>query len=162
MGELLSPPSLPRKVKSEIEDLGCLLCGSAGKESACKCGKPGFDLWVGKIPRKRERLPAPVFWPGELSPWGCKERLSLFTSVSLYIRLWDSDKESTCQCRRHKRHRFHPWLGRSPGKGDGNQLQYSCLGNPMDLGASLTVKGICFVGYMVIFLSGIFKFYLFN
>ena len=23
-------------------------------------------------------------------------------------------------------------LGRSPGEGNGNQLQYSCLGNPMD------------------------------
>ena len=25
--------------------------------------------------------------------------------------------------------------GRSPGKGNGNALQYSCLGNPMDRGA---------------------------
>ena len=25
-----------------------------------------------------------------------------------------------------------PGLGRSPGKGNGNPLQYSCLGNPMD------------------------------
>ena len=43
-----------------------------------------------------------------------------------------------------------PGLGRSPGKRDGNQLQYSSLGNPMDLGASLTVKRICSVGYVVI------------
>ena len=28
-----------------------------------------------------------------------------------------------------------PWLGRSPGKGNGNPLQCSCLGNPMDRGA---------------------------
>ena len=32
---------------------------------------------VGKIPWKRERLPTPVFWPGEFhglySPWGFKE-----------------------------------------------------------------------------------------
>ena len=27
-----------------------------------------------------------------------------------------------------------PRLGRSPGKGHGNPLQYSCLGNPMDRG----------------------------
>ncbi|XP_055285293.1 DNA mismatch repair protein Msh3 isoform X3 [Moschus berezovskii] len=27
---------------------------------------PGFDPWVGKIPWRRERLPTPVFWPGEL------------------------------------------------------------------------------------------------
>ena len=28
-----------------------------------------------------------------------------------------------------------PKLGRSPGGGNGNPLQYSCLGNPMDRGA---------------------------
>jgi len=28
-----------------------------------------------------------------------------------------------------------PGLGRSPGGGHGNQLQYSCLENPMDRGA---------------------------
>ena len=28
-----------------------------------------------------------------------------------------------------------PELGRSPGEGNGNPLQYSCLGNPMDRGA---------------------------
>ena len=28
-----------------------------------------------------------------------------------------------------------PELGRSPGKGNGNLLQYSCLENPMDRGA---------------------------
>ena len=30
-----------------------------------KCGRPGFDPWVGKIPWRRERLPTPGFWPGE-------------------------------------------------------------------------------------------------
>ena len=28
-----------------------------------------------------------------------------------------------------------PGLGRSPGEGNDNPLQYSCLGNPMDIGA---------------------------
>ena len=28
-----------------------------------------------------------------------------------------------------------PGLGRSPGGGNGNPFQYSCLGNPMDRGA---------------------------
>ena len=36
-----------------------------------------FGLFVGKIPWRRERLPTPVFWPGEFhglySPWGHKE-----------------------------------------------------------------------------------------
>ena len=51
-----------------------------------QCGRPGFDSWVGKIPWRRERIPTPVFWPGEFhglySTWGRKEsdtteRLSL-------------------------------------------------------------------------------------
>ena len=56
-------------------------------ETIClQCGRPGFDPWVGNIPWRRERLPTPVFWPGEFrglySPWGRKEsdtteRLSL-------------------------------------------------------------------------------------
>ena len=31
--------------------------------------------------------------------------------------------------------RLIPGSGRSPGGGNGNPLQYSCLGNPMDRGA---------------------------
>ena len=31
-----------------------------------------------------------------------------------------------------------PGLGRSPGGGNGNLLQYSCLGNPMNRGACLS------------------------
>ena len=36
-----------------------------------------------------------------------------------------------------------PWFGRSPGEGNGNLLQYSCLENPMDRGAwRATVHGV--------------------
>ena len=36
-----------------------------------------------------------------------------------------------------------PGLGRSPGKGNGNSIQYCCLGNPMDRGAwQTTVLGV--------------------
>ena len=36
-----------------------------------------------------------------------------------------------------------PGLGRSPGEGNGNPLQYSCLKNPMDRGAWwATVLGV--------------------
>ena len=30
-----------------------------------QCGRPEFNPWVGKIPWRKERLPTPVFWPGE-------------------------------------------------------------------------------------------------
>ena len=35
-----------------------------------------------------------------------------------------------------------PGLGSSPGEGNGNPLQYSCLENPMDGGAWATVHGV--------------------
>ena len=36
-----------------------------------------------------------------------------------------------------------PGSGRSPGEGNGNPLQYSCLENPMDVGAwGATVHGV--------------------
>ena len=40
-----------------------------------------------------------------------------------------------------------PGLGRSPERGNGNSLQYSCLGNPIDREAwQATVHGIARVG----------------
>jgi len=53
------------------------------KKKICQqCRRPRFDPWVGKIPRRREWLPTPVFLLGEFhgqrslveySPWSCKE-----------------------------------------------------------------------------------------
>ena len=41
-----------------------------------------------------------------------------------------------------------PSSGRSPGEGDGNPLQYSCLENPMDREAyQAMVHGVARVGY---------------
>ena len=42
--------------------------GASGKEPICQCRghrRCSFDLWVGKIPWKRERQPTPIFLPGE-------------------------------------------------------------------------------------------------
>ena len=44
-------------------------------------------------------------------------------------------KEPICQYRRQKGLGLILWLGRSPGVGNGNPLQYSCLENRMDQGA---------------------------
>ena len=38
--------------------------------SVClQCGRPGFDLWVRKIPWRRKWQPTPVFLPGESHGW---------------------------------------------------------------------------------------------
>ena len=45
---------------------------------------------------------------------------------------WLGGKESACNAGDVG---LIPGPGRSPGEGNGNPLQYSCLGNPMDRGA---------------------------
>ena len=53
---------------------------------------------------------------------------------------WLSSKESACNAGDLG---LTPGLGRSPGEGNGNPLQYSCLENPMDRGAWwATVHGV--------------------
>ena len=49
-------------------------------------------------------------------------------------------KESTCQCRRCRKHRFHPWVGKIPWRRKWQLTQYSCLENSM-------VNGDWQVGY---------------
>ena len=58
-----------------------------------------------------------------------------FTPPSWNLARWLSGKEFACHCRRHRRHRFDPWVVKTPWRRDGNPLQYSCLGNLMDRGA---------------------------
>ena len=56
--------------------------GASGQESTFQCRRHqrrGFDPWFGKIPWRRERLPTPVFWPGEFHEFAKSQtRLSDF------------------------------------------------------------------------------------
>ena len=88
--------------------------GARSEESAGQCRRhkrSRFDSWVRKLPWRRDRLPTPVFlgFPGGLD--GKESACNVGDLVSI------------------------PELGRSPGRGHGNPLQYSCLENPMDRGA---------------------------
>ena len=62
--------------------------------------------------------------------------------IEIYANIypwWLSDKESTSK----EDVGSVPGSGRCPGEGNGNPLQYSCLGNPMDKGACwLRVHGV--------------------
>ena len=56
---------------------------------------------------------------------------------------WLSGKESACNAEDTRDAGLNPGSERSPGEGNGNPLQYSCLGNPMDRGASwATAHGV--------------------
>ena len=125
-------------------------CGSAGKESACSVGDLGSISRLGRSPGVRKGYP--------LQYCGLENSMDCIVHGVTKSQTWLSD--------------FHftslpflgfpggsvvknppanagdvgssPGLGRSPGEGNGNPLQYSCLrGNLMDRGAwRATVHGV--------------------
>ena len=79
-----------------------------GFPGGLQCRSPQFDPWVGKISRRGDRLPTPVFlgFPGG-----------------------SAGKESACNVTHLG---LIPGLGRSPREGKGYPLQYPGLENSMD------------------------------
>ena len=69
--------------------------------------------------------------------------LQLTISICLHnnVSLPGGSAEKIClQC---KRYRFDPWVGKIPGKGNGNPVQYFCLENPMGREAwQVTIHGV--------------------
>ena len=74
----------------------------------------------------------------------CKLWRTLESTVQYPGKPWClSGKGSACRCTSARDMGSIPGLGRSSGEGNGNPLQYSCLGNPMDRGAWwATVHGV--------------------
>ena len=69
----------------------------------------------------------------------------LFGYIILGFTGGSAGKESVCNARDLG---LIPGLGRSPGEGNGNPLQYSCLENPMDRGAwRATTRGVSRVSH---------------
>ena len=54
-----------------------------------------------------------LFWPDSQVFWILKENKTL-VKLEEGLPRWCSSKESTCQCRRYKRHGFDPWVGKIP------------------------------------------------
>ena len=70
----------------------------------------------------------------------CTVHLTITKKVALGLPWWLSGKESAYNAGDRD---SVPGLGRSPGEGNGNPLQYPCLGNPMDRGDwRATVHGV--------------------
>ena len=113
--------------------------GSDGKASVYNAGDPGsipgledplekkmatyFHILAWKTPWTEE--------PGRIQSIGSQKSQTRLSSSSR-LPWWLSSKESACNAENLS---LVPGLGRSPGGGHGNPLQYSCLENPMDRGA---------------------------
>ena len=97
-----------------------------------------FALLLGKIKGSRRRGWQKMRWLGSITD-SMDMNFSKFREIGGFPGGSDG-KESACNA-------GHPGpilgSGRSPGQGNGNRLQYSCLGNPMDRGAWwATVHGV--------------------
>ena len=115
------------------------LTWGSGSQAGCpsSCPVTSVHRWVSLM-------------PFEELPRRCSYERNIFSlpavksSLVSYQLIWGdlcfvwgaSGKEPACQCRRGKRWGSVPRLGRCPGGGNGNPLQYSCLKNPIDRGAS--------------------------
>ena len=123
---------IPGSGRSTGEGIGYLLQHSWASlvaqlvKNPLQCGRPGFNPWFGKISWRREKLPTPVFWPGELhglcSPWGHKE--SGTTEQLSFSGFRDSSvgKESAYNPGDPS---LIPGLGKPGGEGIDYSLQYS-------------------------------------
>ena len=89
-----------------------------------QCGRHGLDSWVGKIPWRRAWQPTPVFLPGE-SQWTVAHQapLSMGFLGGAVVKNLPANTGNIDSI---------PDLGRSPGVGNGNPIQYSCLENSVD------------------------------
>ena len=100
--------------------------GSDSKESACSVGDLGSIPGLGRSPGGRHGNPLQYSClenpHGQRSLAGyygvtkSRTQLSNFHSLTqmLLKSWWLSGKEPACQCRRCKRCRFNPWVGRTP------------------------------------------------
>ena len=130
-------------------------CGSASKESTCNVGDLGLIPWLGRS--HGEGKGYPLQYSGlensmDSIVHGAAKSQTLVSDFHYAIKFSGlprklSGKESACNARNSG---SVPGPGRSPGEGNGNPVQYSCLENPMDRGAwQAIVHGAQRVGDLV-------------
>ena len=148
-----------------------LICGSNGKESACKIGAAAAAKSLQSCPTLCDPIdcnPPGYPVPGILqartlewvaipfsNAWKGKVKVKSLSHVRLFATLWTVAYQAS-SVHGIFQARVLEWVAisfisnagdlgsipgsrRSPGNGNGNLLQYSCLENPMDRGASLAI-----------------------
>ena len=93
------PSSIPGLGRSHSSILGLPLWLS-WQRIHLQCRRHGFNPWVGKIPWRKERLPTPVFWPGEFhgvdSPWSSPGWNIAMISLSLLQGIFPNQGPNPC------------------------------------------------------------------
>ena len=101
----------------------------------CLSSRDNFFMWLMlrikgnnvKVVKEKSN----ICWDGKLSVLKSMSFLILLSCMCIQgFPGGASGKEPDCQCRRHKRLGFDPWVGKIPWGGHGSPLQCSCLENP--------------------------------
>ena len=97
---------------------------------------PSRQTVSNRLQTRGERIYLNTFSNHSFWEWLPARKKNIGSKKKKGFPMWFSGKESACQCR-IRRCGFDPWQGaggwgeRSPAVGNGNTLQYSCLGNSM-------------------------------
>ena len=111
-----------------------LSSGTSGKECVGQCWRHKrrrFDPCIGKVPRRRAWQSTPVFLPGESH--GQRSLVGSQRVIGSQIVGHDWSDLTYRHTASAGDWFSIPGLERSPGEGNGNPFQYSCLGNSVDL-----------------------------
>ena len=143
-----SPPRLPFPIKS----LALSACVSLGNSFTSVRQEPTLRPGRGPLPAafsllesftKQMFIEPLQVTPGTIYPTGnTTSNKTHQGSAFMQLRFQGLRSSVVCglprwhsQCRSHRYAGSIPGLGRSPGRGNSNRLQYSCLESPMDRGA---------------------------
>ena len=158
-GSLGVTPGLKRQVSDEPSEEGALELSFEGQTEAIWALKREWSRLMKGLKAREfgDPLTCKVIFTLDSSvPWGPRPCLPsqgsvcLFQTTLLNIQCWFTNteltanrvfpggaggKEPACQCRRPKRRRFDPWVGKILWGGCGNLLQYFYLESSMNRGA---------------------------
>ena len=123
----------------------CFPHSSVGKESACSAGGRGLISGLGRSPGEGSGNPlqyACVENPVDKGAWQATVHVVTRIRHDL-VTIFPGGLDGKASAYNAGDLGSVPGLGRSPGEGNGNPLQSSCLENPMDGGAWwATVHGV--------------------
>ena len=118
-----------------LQDLAFLVLPQFPKADPASPQKWSWSLTASPVNESKQQLHQYFCWES-LCLYASNSNLKVDSNlIVVYMKelpWWFSTKESTCNAGDVG---LIPWLGRSPGGGNGNPLQYACLKNPMDRGA---------------------------
>ena len=132
---------------SQRSILYSIFCGQSWRVQTRDKGRLGWQAVHGRplMPYKGCQLLISSYFPTDVCSWSTPHafsqvshpvsKLSRLSCVWMGLPWWLSGSRIRPQCKRHRRHRFPPWVRKIPQRRKWQPTPYSCLKSPMDRGA---------------------------